>query len=382
MAPRLRNPLGQFAKANAEDAIQKLGADEDDITIQPVLQTLRGELDKAEEEIAALKHEAEGFETISAVNISSVYTAKRSAEMERDELAKKLKKLTEDAEKLRLIRDQDLFTDEDEIKIKVAKPEPFDGKSENVDTFLGACNLVFQTSTEEFKSVRARIYYVLSYCTKGSALIWKDQVMKELEQLLGMVATIVSEQGCGTWKAFEIFFRRTWKGISTKIEAQAAIQTIRQGNDSVEEYMTRFRLLLIEADIGNEAAVMFFKRGLKEPIKRRIYDSGNVPKNLDEWTQRAIIIETAWKESELDRKGSGWRPQTGKVRFIEDKKNNNKRLSDEEYQKRRKEGLCYKCGNKGHLAKDCFAKGRRIQEQEPNTTKSTEEPKEDKQDFQ
>ena len=375
MAPRARNPLGQFIKKEAEDALASLGADEDDITLQPALQKLRGELDKADEELDTLRNQAESFEAMSAINMSSVYTAKRSAELERDNLAKKVEELTKKAEMLQLFKDQDLFTYEEDIKIKVAKPEPFNGKSDEVDRFLGACNLVFRTSTAEFKSVRARIFYVLSYCSKGSAMVWKEQILKDMDTLLESIATEVSKTGCETWEAFEAIFRQTWKGTSSKMEAQAAIQAIRQGNDSVEEYLMKFRLLLIDADLGNDAALLFFKRGLKDPIKRRIYDSGVVPTSLKDWSQRALTIEAAWRESELDRRTSGWKPPPGKVRFIEDK-NTKKRLSDEDYQKRRKEGLCYKCGNKGHLAKDCFAKGRRIQEEEgvhPNTAPEKED---------
>ena len=38
------------------------------------------------------------------------------------------------------------------------------------------------------------------------------------------------------------------------------------------------------------------------------------------------------------------------------------RLPNEEFQRRRKEGLCFRCGKKGHAAKDCKVKQVKIRE--------------------
>ena len=358
---RTRDSKGRFQKTEAAEALENLqtaislgGLDDDKENIK----TVADALDNAEIELDDLKARMEEIQKLDSVNSYLKGRKQDRALEEEQDLVKQLQKELKEYKALEKI---DLFADNDpEIDIKVAQPENFDGRGENVDVFLTASELVFKTSTKKYATARAKVLYVLSYCTKGQAEQWREKVMKDFPQFLQDVAEVAQEKEIGGWEAFKEMFSRLWKGTNTLLEAQAKLQNVRQGNMSVEEYLTTFRLIAGEAHVGEGAELIFFKKGLKEVIKRRIYDSGNVPKDLKEWVDRARIIDAAYRESELDRRGTSWRSPPGKIRYTDEKR---PRLPDEVYQKRRKEGLCYKCGNKGHMAKECFAKGRRIQEE-------------------
>ena len=377
MPPKARNTTtGRFAKAKALEAVENL---ESASGIGGTIDTsdLLEQLDLASNELEELREQKTAIEAVGSI---SAYTGKREAECAQARAEKQIEQLQGEISILRKLDANDLLLGEDhELDIKVAKPDLFEGKVETVEPFLAACNLVFQTSTKKYASTRARIYYVLSYCTKGQAEVWREKILKGMSEMLDHVAEVALDKKCNTWEAFLIMFRETWKGKSAQLEAQYKIQNLKQGNLSVEQYITSFKLLQFDTQFDEHALTLFFKKGMKDVIKRRIYDSGNVPRNLSGWMDRAKIIDSAWRESEMDRQGGGWKPPLGKVRYAGEQR---KRLPDDEYQKRQKEGLCYKCGNKGHLVKDCFAKGRRIQETPPDKdTSKLETIREETQDF-
>ena len=63
---------------------------------------------------------------------------------------------------------------------EVAKPQIFDGTPSKVSGFMGACKIYIKTRLRE-ASVEAQINWVLSFVQGGSADIWKENVLEELE---------------------------------------------------------------------------------------------------------------------------------------------------------------------------------------------------------
>ena len=63
---------------------------------------------------------------------------------------------------------------------EVAKPQIFDGTPLKVSEFVGACKIYIKTRLREV-SVEAQINWVLSFIQGGSADIWKENMLEELE---------------------------------------------------------------------------------------------------------------------------------------------------------------------------------------------------------
>ena len=373
--PPKRGPDGKFVRAAAEEAIARLTVDPEEIPEEErsAWQEIKDQMRNAEIDLHESQKRIEEFTIATGVHDASLHITKIEAEAELLKAKKEIEKLRDDVNYYQRVRETGLYTDDVEISIKVAKPEPFDGESRNVDSFLTACELVFHTQTKKFENPKAKVYYALSYCTKGAAANWKEDALRDPKQFLLDIAKHQEDLGCTPWEAFKELFNMMWKGVTNKMEAQVALQRIKQGNDSVKEYFVKFKLLSSQVDFNEEASLLFFKRGLKEPIKQRIYNSGNIPTGLIGWYNRASEIDAAWREGELERSYSAkaWEKKPARARATEERR---ERLPDDVYQKRRKEGLCYKCGNKGHLAKSCFAKGRKAQPKETDETS-------DQQDF-
>ena len=382
MPPRLRDDKGRFLRQPVDQAIDSIIGPIEPTEDKESWDTIREGLDAASDTIAALHEELQQKDIVSAITGAGQYNEKRSAEKRLEEAEKKIKQLEEEASVAKGLKTLDIYEDEDEdISIKVAKPEPFDGKSEKVEPFLAACDLVFKTQTKKFAGTKSKVYYVLSYCNQGAALLWKERVLQDMRYISDDIAAVQVEDKCDAWPAFKTIFRKLWKGASARQEAQVELQNLRQGTDSVQEYITRFSLVAQETGFNEETKIVFFKRGLKEVIKQRIFDSGNIPTSFREWGHRALTIDTAWRVSQIERRGMGkpnWENK-GRVRFTKPEGQQRERLPPEIYQKRRKEGLCYVCGNKGHMAKDCYAaKGRRTQ---PDPDKEEGAKETNNQDF-
>ena len=382
MPPRLRDDKGRFIRQPVDEAIDSIIGPVEPTEDKESWDTIREGLDAASETIATLQEELQQKDIVSVITGAGQYNEKRTAEKRLEEAERKIKQLEEEASVAKGLKTLDIYEDDDEdISIKVAKPEPFDGKPEKAEAFLAACDLVFKTQTKRFAGTKSKVYYVLSYCNQGSALLWKENVLQDMRFISDDIAAIQVKDKCDAWPAFKTIFRTLWKGPSARQEAQVELQNIRQGTDSVQEYITRFSLTAKETGFNEETKIVFFKRGLKDVIKQRIFDSGNIPTSLREWGQRAQTIDTAWRVSQMERKGTGkpnWENK-GRLRFTKPEGQQRERLPPEVYQKRRKEGLCYICGNKGHLAKDCYsAKGRRTQ---PDPEKEEGMKESNNQDF-
>ena len=151
--------------------------------------------------------------------------------------------------------------------------------------------------------------------------------------------------------------------VTLKIESQSKIMKLRQGNRRVEEYNNEFKMLAHTAEVDKTAQLMFYKQGLKQPIKSKIYESGDIPTDLTTWMKRAIAIDIGWRESQLDRPPSTF-PNQNRPRNRTMVTQTRPRLSDEEFEKRKKERLCFKCGKPGHMSKSCYVKNRTIKEEE------------------
>ena len=63
---------------------------------------------------------------------------------------------------------------------EVAKPQIFDGSSEKVGEFISACKLYIRMKMRG-ESVKGQVQWILSYVQGGTADVWKENVMEELE---------------------------------------------------------------------------------------------------------------------------------------------------------------------------------------------------------
>ena len=65
-------------------------------------------------------------------------------------------------------------------KPKIAAPLPFNGKRENTESFLNACQLYISARPSEFQTEDQKMHWVMSYMQSGSACLWRDYIMAQV----------------------------------------------------------------------------------------------------------------------------------------------------------------------------------------------------------
>ena len=65
-------------------------------------------------------------------------------------------------------------------ELEVAKPSIFNGTSSKVAVFIMMCKLYIRNRMRE-KSVKGQVQCILSYVQGGTADVWKENIMEELE---------------------------------------------------------------------------------------------------------------------------------------------------------------------------------------------------------
>ena len=387
---RARDHLGRYTKSTVQDALTKLEKASTSAEEKQKLRDLIQDQLEAAETISGLvdqEYQDKKHEREREVTFSTFYRRKLEADLER--ASKERDALKKELKEEKQVKEADLYeTLTTELDIKVAKPPTFSGKPEDVNSFLASCELVFRGQKRKYATTRSRILYILSYCTEGTPLTWRERILDEFEKFMDEIAEIVtSGEAYTNWEAFRHLFKRTWRSITSKAEAQVKLQKLKQGDRPIEEYITQFMLLAQVVEFNDEALMLAFKRGMKEAIKAKIYATGIIPKNIKDWIERARIMDQAYREFELEKGSTPFqRTYSGKARVAKwepSQKNDTKfqrpRLPDDVYKKRKDEKLCFKCGNKGHFAKECYAKAR-VNQAEP-AKEDTSREKEEQQDF-
>src|ERR1700743_437588 len=372
---RARDPkTGRFIKQTITEELDKFVEEElTDKEKNTAVDKIKEELDDNEETMKVYEATIEMLQR--RLKIEEMKSGSIGAQFASTERTRKLleEELTAQIDELRIFKKKNpLLAASLELDFKVSKPEEFDGTPEKVQAFISQCELVFATQKKKFADPRAKILYLFSYCTKGSALTWRETLAIDQATFLKELTEEAQKLGKDAWETFVEQMKKTFMSVTLKIESQNKIMKLRQGNRRVEEYNNEFKMLAHTAEVEKTAQLMFYKQGLKQPIKSKIYESGDIPSHLTTWLTRAIAIDLGWRESQLDRPPPSYSNQN-KPRNRTMTTQNRPRLSDEEFEKRKKERLCFKCGKPGHMSKSCYVKNRIMKEEMDEEIKEMEE---------
>ena len=112
---------------------------------------------------------------------------------------------------------------------------------------------------------------------KGDAASWKEQLLED--------AMALPTFDLGTWDQFKKDLNNTFKPYYAPGDAQEEMKTIKMGNNTIEEHITRFKMLVTMSDLNDKspAVVDYFRDFLSIPLQQKILNLENLPKTLKEW---------------------------------------------------------------------------------------------------
>jgi len=140
--------------------------------------------------------------------------------------------------------------------MEMAKPAIFNGEAGKVGGFVTACRSYLKMKMRE-GIVEEQVIWVLSYVQGGSADIWKENVMEELE---------AGEMEYESIKEFFTSMKKEFGGGEEEATKAAELRRLEQEKRSMEEFVQIFKRIARGSRYEGRPLIEEFKRGINGGI--------------------------------------------------------------------------------------------------------------------
>jgi len=152
------------------------------------------------------------------------------------------------------------------------------------------------------KSVEEQIQWILSYVQGGTADVWKENIMEELES---------GELEYESVEEFLTSLKREFGGREEKSVKVAELRKLKQGGKTIEEFIQEFKRAVRESGYKGKPLIEEFKRGMNRAIGRKLIETENQPGSIEQWYRRAIALDRNWRESRREEERLRGRKEQG-----------------------------------------------------------------------
>ena len=115
--------------------------------------------------------------------------------------------------------------------VEVAKPAIFNGETRKVGGFMTACRLYLRIKMRE-AMVEEQVFWVLSHVQGGTADIWKENVIEELE---------AGKMEYETAEELLTVLKKEFGGGEEEVVKAAELRKLEQGGKTMEEFVQEFK---------------------------------------------------------------------------------------------------------------------------------------------
>ena len=121
--------------------------------------------------------------------------------------------------------------------------------------------------------VEEQMQWVLSYVQGGSADVWKENVMEEME---------VGEVEYESAEEFLTSLKKEFGGGEEESIKAAELRKMEQGEKTMEEFIQEFKRAARDSGYEGRPLVEKFKRGVNGGIWRKLMEAENPPSSIEQ----------------------------------------------------------------------------------------------------
>ena len=132
------------------------------------------------------------------------------------------------------------------------------------------------------ESVKEQVQWILSYMQGGSADVWKENVMEELE---------LGEMEYETAEEFLTILKREFGGGEEKLIKIAELRKLEQGGKTMEEFVQEFKRAVRGSGYKGRPLMEEFKRGMNRGFRRKLIEVENLLTSIEQWYKRTTALD-------------------------------------------------------------------------------------------
>lgn len=235
-------------------------------------------------------------------------------------------------------------------KCQVGRPDKFDGNPDMFPVFMGQCRLYISVKADDFPTDRDKVGFIISMLS-GPAARWGTPLLTQPSPLMD------------NFVGFCEHMRLMYEDPIKTQTATRRLKALRQGRRPLQGYISEFRLLSQDSAWNEAALVDAFQDGLSEEMLDELARV-DIPPDLTGLIHLCLRIDARLQQRRSRRAIPETRtaPVVGATPVQREEPMElgaaRPRLSVAEMNRRRSGGLCFYCGDPGHLAAFCPKKRR------------------------
>jgi len=140
-------------------------------------------------------------------------------------------------------------------------------------------------------TVEEQVQWVLLYVQGGSADVWKENVMEEIEAEKVEYESVENFLTC---------LKKEFGGGEEESVKAVELRKLEQGGRTMKEFVQEFKRVVCRSGYEGRPLVEEFKRGINGGIRRKLMETGNPPTSIEQWYKRATTLDRNWRESKRE----------------------------------------------------------------------------------
>jgi hypothetical protein len=250
---------------------------------------------------------------------------------------------------------------------KLKTPTPYSGKREDLRKFLQEVKIYLLANADAYPNDLDKVLFVLSYMSEGDSASWKEEFFDSAEQKAAQDGSTLT---LGSYQNLIELIEKDFSPYDAPKDAIYEMKELKMGNTTVEEHVSKFKMLVTKSKLAkNDAVVEYFRETLPIPLQKNIMSLSTPPTTLDDWYKWAIQLQNNFlrMRSAIAKTRGGVTStsnnrkmnERGPRRFYFDHSQKDPNAMDvdamttEERTEMMKKGLCFGCKKPGHLSRNC-----------------------------